>query len=230
MIYITGDIHGRVDRIVKFAKQNDLTTNDVIIILGDAGLNYHENAEDKSKKTRLTKIKPIIFCIHGNHEIRPKHIKSYKLRSKFGGKVWIEDKYPNIMFAKDGDIYNIQDHKFLVLGGAYSIDKYYRLSTGLRWFCDEQPSHQIKHYVKKQLDKISNKIEIVLSHTCPLKYEPVEVFIPGINQKTVDKSTEKWLDEIESKLDYDRWFCGHFHTNKHVDKIDFLFENFIKIQ
>ena len=44
------------------------------------------------------------------------------------------------------------------------------------------------------------KVDIVLTHTTPLKYEPVETFLPGIEQSNVDKSTEEWLDTIEDRL------------------------------
>ena len=49
------------------------------------------------------------------------------------------------------------------------------------------------------------------------------MFLSCIDQSTVDDSTEKWLDSIEDKLDYKAWFCGHWHTDKHIDKIHFLF-------
>lgn len=80
-------------------------------------------------------------------------------------------------------------------------------------------------YVEEQLTRRENKIDIVLSHTCPIKNEPVEVFIQGLDQSTVDKSTEEWLGRIEEKLDYKRWYCGHYHTAKKIDKIQFMFEN-----
>ena len=73
---------------------------------------------------------------------------------------------------------------------AYSVDKEYRLRMGYRWFADEQPSDAIKEYVEQQLDKTGWKEDTVLSHTCPRKYEPVEHFMPGIDQSRVDKSTE----------------------------------------
>lgn len=69
-------------------------------------------------------------------------------------------------------------------------------------------------------------MDIVLTHTTPLKYEPVETFLPGIDQSSVDQSTEEWLDTIENRLAYDRWFCGHFHTCKKVDKIQLMFEDY----
>lgn len=79
-------------------------------------------------------------------------------------------------------------------------------------------------YVEQQLKE--NAIDVVLSHTCPFKYEPVEEFLPGIDQSTVDDSTEKWLDVIEETTDYMAWFCGHWHTNKRIDKMHFLFHQF----
>lgn len=66
---------------------------------------------------------------------------------------------------------------------------------------------------------------MVLTHTTPLRYEPVEVFLPMIYQSTVDKGTEIWLDSIEERLSYSKWYCGHFHTVKKIDKLEIMFEN-----
>ena len=48
-------------------------------------------------------------------------------------------------------------------------------------------------------------MDVVLSHTTPLKYELVEVFMAGVDQNKVDKSTEEWLDGIEDRQDYGKW-------------------------
>ena len=167
-----------------------------------------------------------MFCIRGNHEERPENISAYKEINMFGGKVFIEKDYPNLIFAKDGEEYNINSKKVLVIGGAYSVDKEYRLMHKYKWFKDEQ-------LTKEEMDTIYNKVkgkhfDIVLTHTCPLKYEPIEVFLSGINQSKVDKSMECFLDKVENSIDYDKWYCGHYHTEKSVDKLEFMFEN-IKI-
>ncbi len=39
--YITGDTHGDFSRIAEFCGSNGTDTNDVMIILGDAGINYY---------------------------------------------------------------------------------------------------------------------------------------------------------------------------------------------
>ena len=33
-------------------------------------------------------------------------------------------------------------------------------------------------------------------------------------------------DVIEETTDYMAWFCGHWHTNKRIDKMHFLFHQF----
>lgn len=138
-------------------------------------------------------------------------------------------QYPNILFAIDGEVYDFNGNSCIVIGGAYSVDKYYRLARGWSWFPDEQPSEEIKAKVERVLAERSWKIDIVLSHTGPLKYEPTEVFLPMIDQSTVDKSTEVWLEQIEAKLDYERWYFAHYHTEKEVDKIRIMHNDYTMI-
>ena len=224
MIYYTGDIHGAAYKIVRFVKRMNLTAADTIVILGDVGANYCGDERDSELKQNLNRLKPTIFCIHGNHEMRPSTIATYKLKEWNSGQVWYEDEYPNLLFAKDSEIYTMEGIRHLVIGGAYSVDKFYRLSRVYGWWEDEQPSDVIKNYVEKQISE--NKFDVVISHTCPLRYEPIEVFLPQIDQSMVDDGTEKWLDSIESRIDYIAWYCGHWHTDKRIDKMHFLFNSF----
>ena len=116
-----------------------------------------------------------IFAIHGNHEQRPYMIDSYKEKLWHGGTVFYEEEYPSILFAKDGEIFDLKGKQTVVMGEAYSIDKAIRIAYGWGWWEDEQPSDEIKKYVEQQLEKSGWQVDVVLSHTTPLKYEPVEV-------------------------------------------------------
>jgi 3-oxoacid CoA-transferase subunit A len=228
MVYITGDIHGNPEFLIYRAQQLSLTKDDTLVLLGDVGANYYLNERDNWVKEAMCKyIEATILCIHGNHEARPgpATCADYKVKLWNGGLTWYQEKYPNLLFACDGEIFNLAGLQCLVLGGAYSVDKYYRLESGYAWFDDEQPNEAIKLYAETKIKSNGNKVDVVFSHTCPFKYEPIEMFISDIDQSTVDDSTEKWLDEIEDKLDYKAWFCGHWHTNKHHDKMHFLFED-----
>lgn len=229
MIYVTGDTHGHFERIVEFCQKNKTSKDDIMIILGDAGINYYGSG-DRSRKKKLQKLPITLFCIHGNHEQRPEAIDTYRLDDFCGGKVYIEDAFPDIKFAKDGQIYDFEGKEFVVIGGAYSVDKFYRIARGVNWFLNEQPSAEIKAEVEAALDAREWTVYGVMSHTCPVKYEPTEVFLAMIDQSTVDKSTEEWLDSIEDKLNYEKWYCGHYHTEKLIDKLRFMFEDIVELK
>lgn len=224
MYYITGDTHGDFRRILSFCDAQSFTPKrDTLIILGDAGLNYYGDDRDMALKAKVSRLPITLLCIHGNHEMRPEGIASYEESIWRGGNIYVEAAYPNILFAKDGEVFELNGEFAIVIGGAYSVDKYYRLARGHRWFEDEQTSDETMEKVERKLCSLDWRIDTVLSHTCPLKYEPTEVFLKGINQSTVDKRTESWLDTIESKLNYNRWFCGHYHTDKQIDKLQFFY-------
>lgn len=225
MVYYTGDIHGNPRQIAQFCRIFDLTEEDTLILLGDVGANYFLDWRDKDVKERLNRAKPTILCIHGNHEVRPQNIPSYHTKSWCGGAVWYEKEYPNLLFARDGEIYTMEGIRHLAIGGAYSVDKYYRLEKGMGWWPDEQPSPEIRKQVEESLDQCGWTVDTVISHTCPYRYEPREAFLPSIDQSTVDDSTERWLDGIEQRLSYKHWYCGHWHINKKVDKLCFLFHD-----
>lgn len=225
VVLITGDTHRDFTRIIKFCEIYKTTKEDILIILGDAGINYCNDKRDLYVKDRLSQLPITLFCIHGNHEMRPESVGTYKLSSWHGGKVYVESKYPNIIFAKDGEIYDIAGKKTIVIGGAYSVDKFYRLKAGWGWFEDEQPSEAIKDYVEKQLVNAGWQVDVVLSHTTPYQYRPIDLFLSNIDQSTVDSSTEEWLRTIEEKLTYEKWYAGHYHCDRVVDNHQIMFKN-----
>lgn len=207
MIYITGDTHGQFKRVEAFCERFQTKREDILIILGDAGINFSGGMRDNLKKRFLEALPITLFCIHGNHEQRPETIDTYKKIIWHGGEVYYEEEYSHLLFAKDGEVFDFDGKKVIVIGGAYSIDKMVRLAYGHGWWLDEQPSERIKEYVEQQLEKRDWKVDVVLSHTTPLKHEPVEMFLLGIDQSKVDKSTEIWLDGVEDRLDYGKWYC-----------------------
>jgi 3-oxoacid CoA-transferase subunit A len=229
MFYITGDTHRNFKRTAVFCDTVESTTDDVLIIAGDAGINYFPGEKDRALKRLLAELPVTLFCVHGNHEQRPERL-DYAEKLWNGGAVYWEPEFPNLLFAKDGEVYDMDGKRCIAIGGAYSIDKPYRIAEGWGWWPDEQPSPEIRERVERRLGAENWAVDIVLSHTCPLKYEPREMFISGVNQAGVDKSTEQWLDGIEDRLTYSRWYCGHYHCDKSIDKLRFLYNDFLELQ
>lgn len=229
MIVVTGDTHRSFERIEAFCEENGTTKDDILIILGDAGINLFLDLSDYGLKRELSELPITLFCVHGNHEERPFNIDTYEETPWHGGIVYMEPEFPSLLFAKGGEIYDFDGRKAIVLGGAYSVDKFYRLYHGAPWFPDEQPDEEIKRHAEAQLEKAGWRVDYVLSHTAPLQYEPQHAFLPGLDQGSVDKSTEEWLNEIEERLDYDKWFCGHYHVDDQEGPIRIVQDEFIEL-
>ena len=129
MIYITGDTHRKFERVQTFCKKYVTNKEDTLIILGDAGINYFGGQKDRELKTMLNKLPITMLCIHGNHEMRPDSIVTYKETEWRSGVVYVEPEFPNLFFAKDGEIYEFAGNRCVVIGGAYSVDKPVRLAN-----------------------------------------------------------------------------------------------------
>lgn len=216
-IFAIGDIHGSKKPIERFVKLYSIDKNDVIILLGDAGLNYFFNRRDYEIKKFLDCIGCTFFIIRGNHEERPSILLDrmpfeWHTENYFDNIVYVENDFPHIKYALDTvAYYNINGYKTLVIPGAYSVDKYYRLANGWSWFENEQLSEKEKNEGIRLIEKNNWQTDIILSHTCPRVYQPIDLFLSTVNQKKVDNSMEIYLDSIEFSVDYKLWLWGHYH-------------------
>ena len=237
--FITGDKHRDFESVKDFCYEMDTRRKDVLIILGDAGFNYYEDARDEKLKKKVSALNITLFCLHGNKEKRPQNIGTYGVRSFCGGKVYYEPQYPNIFFAIDGEIYTFEGRNYMVIGGAHSVDKMRCIEEDKPFWEDEMPDAVIKSRVEHRLADVNNAVYGMMTHTCPIEYLPTEMFVSTRqnaamkrkprkvkSRKTfkpdIDRSTEDWLSKIEKKLDYEVWYCGHYHADKIIDKINMM--------
>lgn len=57
------------------------------------------------------------------------------------------------------------------------------------------------------------KVDYVITHTCATRMlSPTLYPAPGWNCPAVDRLTA-FFDELEDRLDYKRWYYGHFHRD-----------------
>lgn len=244
--FVTGDTHGAqglVYRLRDLEKiTEDISPQEVgLIVLGDAGINYlgetlDGNNFDYNAKKTINKFGFQIYILRGNHEIRPSTVNGmiFYEDSEVGNYVYTDEDFRNIHYFLDGGgLYFIDNHHVVVIPGAYSVDKSFRLATGKQWFRDEQMTEEEKENLKHTLQFTLNTgaiqkkdcYPIVLSHTCPLSWEPYisYLFLNEVDQENVDKNMEKFLDQIRYILDkyngYEHWYFGHFHDDKDIDDV-----------
>ena len=244
-VFILGDIHGQFQPIRNFQvymnstydETKKLDKSDTLILLGEFGANFFFNHRDIEFKSKLGQYNLTYFVIRGNHEERPsncyrKDPDKWRLEEYFGGSVYVEKNYPYIKYAADMPFqYNIHGHSVLTIPGAYSVDKYHRLQNNWSWFSEEQLSEQ-EMDIGRMMIKACPQWDIVLSHTCPVIYEPTDLFLGAVDQSMVDKTMERYLGEIENNIDYKVWLWGHYHSTRIYPTVDnrdkiMLFDNIV---
>lgn len=232
MIYITGDTHNNKDMSnvsssnmkLCCAEQNiDYSEITNLIILGDFGVPWYdcpvdENGIHPSNKTDKYLLdwynkKPFkIFAVMGNHD-------NYDMLEKLPSVTMFSSTVlkvsDNIFYLKRGEVYNIENKKILVLGGARSDDKAYR-KIHESWWPQEELSNEEKQHCLSILKKTDFNFDYILSHTgssagiaCTDSYYLNEENLIELK----DDSNVAFNDLIDSKVTYKKWFFGHWHSD-----------------
>lgn len=220
--YVTGDCHGRFNKIINYFPFEGKNEDNALIILGDAGFNYYLNSTDRKAKVELQKLNLTIYVVRGNHEEHPKNIPTMVewYDPEIQGTVYREEELPFIRYLMDGHAYLFNGYTTLVLGGAYSVDKWYRINNHYHkngwcgWFQDEQLTDEEMESIFMEFH--DKHFDFVLSHTCPLSWEPTDLFLNGIDQSSVDNTMEKWMDVFKDHITWNAWLFGHFHDDRLV--------------
>jgi 3-oxoacid CoA-transferase subunit A len=227
-VFITGDIHGDMNDLAsRVAYVGDTTKDDLLILLGDIGFFYSvyfgKQNKDFERQKWAEELPITLLCIQGNHEQPFKEMAAEKIKL-LGG-----DGYESngIYFAENGTTLNINGKKCLVIGGAYSVDKPWRLEMGNAWWENEE-------LTDAELDGIfdavkGQRFDWVLTHTCPFSNLPREMFLSYVDQSKVENRTEKSLERIKNCIEYEKWYCGHYHTDKVDGNIIFMFRSVLEI-
>ena len=221
MIYFTGDIHGEID-IEKLSYKNwsesrNLTENDYLIIMGDFGLPFldsdvdeynHSSGEYRYWIKWLSEKPYTILWVDGNHE-NFNYWDRQAVTEWHGGKIQIHPHAPNIIHLMRGEIYEIDGMTFFAFGGAMSHDKKYR-KPNITWWEQEEATESEILNARRNLEKYNKNVDFILTHTMP---EKISRQIFGIERP--DK-TAYFLDEIISDVNYNMWFCGHYHRTAFI--------------
>ena len=187
-IMVCGDVHanwGELNAVINKKQPN------IILQCGDFGFWPRE------KKYDIRQIKPQntkIYWCDGNHE----DFDSLKNRPS-------NQVHANVFYMPRGHTMKLPDGRnVLFFGGADSYDKDQR-TMGWDWFREELPSYE-------DFDKLSlikERIDIVISHTCPLEFDVISPFSIKLNDPT-----RQVLTHILQVFKPSLWYFGHWHVSK----------------
>jgi len=228
-IYVTGDKHGEMEmhRLYKKNRPFNPTIADKLIIAGDFGGVWSAvpSAKEAHFLRYLNEAKWETLFVDGNHE---NHELLQKLPQveRYGGIVGkVNDA---VYHLRRGEIYEIDGKKILTFGGALSIDKLYRLDR-ISWWEEEIPSHAEMENAMDNIVKHGNKVDYVITHTCPTDVLHFMRRNMNISPK-FDDPTCKMLSHLSSMVEFKEWYFGHWHENKDYGKYKCLWHNWIELK
>lgn len=233
-IYLTGDVHGMFHdperfEIWNFPEGAELTKDDFVIVLGDFCLPFDLLENDWDLRALNAKRWTTLF-IDGNHEFFP-FLDGLDVEEWHGGYVQRYPRHRNIIHLMRGEVYDIDGHSFFCMGGASSVDKAFQVSNGT-WYEEELPDKYEYGNADRNLRKHNWEVDFVLSHTCSNRMLEAAIGstrLPGAPIIT-DELTD-YFDILEDRLDYGRWFFGHFHQDADLDgRHTVLYQSIVNIE
>jgi hypothetical protein len=183
------------------------------IILGDGGFLWPGNERTDAYNYKVLGCRPFpVLSVLGNHE--PVYGMTLpEIDIGIGETVYqVRKKNPLVAYLKRGKVYHIDGFKFLVMGGALSIDQEYR-TPGDSWWKEEYWPAQEQSDLFELLST-ENEFDYVLSHTGPDSVN-YRLFVSdfGDTPKFADE-VAKLNDAVDEKISCKGWFCGHWHEDR----------------
>ncbi len=234
MIYITGDTHGEKIRFIENNMGDDnWTSEDCLIVCGDFGYVFKNNTAENEFLDELERTKPYTICFcDGNHENFDALYK-YPEVEKFGNTV--HKIRENIFHLERGRIYTIEGKTFFTFGGAYSIDKAWRVAYNpdrsedkpVLWWPQEIPNDEEYHRAADALKAVNYKVDYIITHTAPKEI----ILKMGKYPDAHDMQLTGFLEWIMFKADFKHWYFGHWHISEtFYDKYTAVYFDIQKIE
>lgn len=223
-IFLTGDTHIPLDtkklNTKNFPAQKRMNRNDYLIVLGDFGLLWQENETYHWWKDWFETRKFTTLWIDGNHD-NHSWIDSLPVSQWNGGKVHVVSD--NIIHLMRGQVYTLAKKTFFTYGGALSIDKFLR-TPGIDWWYREEGNYAEQNEALDNLEKHDNKIDYILTHTCP-----GDIVNPMFNLKSDNSTTERFLNRVAQTVTFGGWYFGHMHSDKDMGNYHALYQDIRRI-
>lgn len=229
-VFLLGDIHCNFSVIAIWIKENQIT-NTIIVQVGDFGIGFANSQADVIQQldNLLIETRNILYVIRGNHD-NPSCFtgNSNVIVSIYNrlGEVDCTDLQHTIRNLKathllpDYTVLDINDEKWLFIGGAISIDRKARV-LGTSYWMDE-----VFVYDEAKVSSLTG-IDRVVTHSSPDFCPPVKLtpivysFAKHDNLLISELLRERKLfSEMFATLQINNklkgWYFGHFHQHSHI--------------
>ena len=116
------------------------------------------------------------------------------------------------------------------MGGAKSIDKQFR-TEWILWWSEEEPNYSELQEGLRNLEKVENKVDYIVGHTCPTSVLKRLGAICGVSYGDKLENLNKYFEEIIQFVSFRKFWFGHFHEDIEIDgKFHALYKDIIQIK
>lgn len=214
-VFVTGDVHGGIDlqKIVDWdaAVGHELGKDDFLIVAGDFGYPWTFRPWEKDEIDWMESRPYTVLFVDGNHE----HYGFWGERPYEdwrGGKVQRLRDGGRIRRLCRSEVFDLCGSSVFTLGGATSVDRDFRIA-GETWWPAELPDERNFKEARAVLAAQGWTVDYVITHTCADSMAKAALY-PNVGWEHPDHDRlTGFLDELERKLTWKRWYFGHFHRD-----------------
>ena len=211
LIYITGDMHGRTERIYD-RRLNRLKKGDTLIICGDFGFIWNGSQKEKKILDYLGSRRYNVAFIDGTHE-------NYDLLSKYRMTVWKGGRVHRIsgnhFHMMRGQIFTIEGLKIFTFGGGESLDREIRTEHE-SWWREEFPSSAEMAEGAENIDENGCRVDYIITHEPPSLVKS-SLLLRNAEADRVNK-LNGYLEQLDRECEFRHWFFGSMHEDRTVTK------------
>ena len=123
-----------------------------------------------------------------------------------------------------GEIYGIEGFKCLTIGGAASIDKWYR-TPSVDWWPQECPTNEEINAMYESLQGVE-EVDYIFTHQIPLTLR--KILFPYYSDSE-DKYLMQFFDQIYNDIKFKKWFAGHYHCSRTCYNLQILYNDVVEL-
>ena len=223
MIYITGDMHGDLERLYD-KNFRRLKSGDVLIVCGDFGYIFDGGKTEKEVIDYLATRRFVTAFVDGTHD-NLSTINRARVTYWHGGMV--HRIKGNLIHLMRGQIFSIDGNTFFTFGGGESTDKDMRREQGT-WWSEEEPTAFEMAEGARTLDEAGCKVDYMITHEPPSLVKSAMLLRMG-NIDRINK-LNGYFEELGRSVKFKHWYFGSLHEDKVITAHHTcVFKNYITI-
>lgn len=206
MIYVTGDLHGDLDRLKTKAVAR-LRSADYLVVCGDFGFLWSGSKEEQKALKWIGSRKFTTLFVDGCHD-NLDLLAAYPEQAFQGGLA--RHITGRLHCLSRGTVVTLGDQRLFAMGGGESPDMEHR-EPGVSWWADELPQPQVLEEARARLAALDNQVDYIVTHDCSSTLQGCLSSAPDhINHLSA------FFDQLQTTCRFKRWFFGCYHLDRTI--------------